>query len=155
MQYNISDVQETTTSTGKTYKRARANGIDVSVWSDFSKYTEVTDGAVVEGMIKENGKYKNLVDEATPYSGVKSRGAGMAKAQETKAKYIEQAQARKSDSIAYFNSVNSAIALLQPLLLKGVENGQSWEAIKENIREARDWFIQEYEHYNNPNVKID
>ena len=38
--------------------------------------------------------------------------SGIAVAQETKAKYIEQAQNRKDESIAYFNSLNNAIAFL-------------------------------------------
>lgn len=52
---------------------------------------------------------------------------------------LRDAQYRKSLSIAYFNSVNSAIELAKV---------KQPEDIKEFIKEWRDWFIEEHkEHY--------
>jgi len=56
---------------------------------------------------------------------------------------LKDAQYRKSLSIAYFNSVNSAIALAGTMFpdMEGVD-------AKEFIKEWRDWFLEEHKaHY--------
>ena len=151
------------TQSGKEYKKAtlkdeQGGPVEVSVWADYQDYSLITPGTTVEGVIRTtpDGKYKNLVKELQPPKFIQqSRGAGMAKAQETKAKYIEQAQARKSDSIAYFNAINSAIALLDTKLASTGQLEGNPEAIQDFIRYWRDWFINEWEHNQNPSVKID
>jgi len=64
---------------------------------------------------------------------------------------LKDAQYRKSLSIAYFNSVNSAIALVTPTVLtvvSSVEPDQAKKAIQEFIVEWRDWFLEEHKaHY--------
>lgn len=70
-----------------------------------------------------------------------SSGGGIAKAQERKAEFIKEAQERKNDSIAYFNALNSAIALVTKLEFKS--EGQT----KVDIVYWRDWFLSEWKRY--------
>lgn len=118
----------------------------VSIWSDFPNFQNVTFGAVVEGDIVVNAKgyaslYAPKAQKSSP--GSFSSPIGGNKIEEVRAKNIEKAQDRKAESIAYFNSVNSAIALLKLGQLG------SHEEIQRGIVFWRDWFISEYENWNN------
>ena len=115
---------------------------------DYPDYDKVVTGADLAGVIRVDGQYKNLVATLEPPKFVQNRGAGMAKAQETKAKYIEQAQGRKNDAIAYFNALNSAIALY-----KASVPFESDEEIQAFIVKWRTWFLAEWERNENPYAK--
>ena len=54
----------------------------------------------------------------------------------------KEAQGRKEDSIAFFNSTNSAIALLKESI-GTMDNGD----LKVALKEWREWFLSEYETY--------
>jgi hypothetical protein len=56
---------------------------------------------------------------------------------------IEKAQERKSDSIAYFNSVNAAIELMSH---RGIENMPDQE-VEDALISWREWFLSEYRKY--------
>lgn len=69
---------------------------------------------------------------------------------------LKDAQYRKGLSIAYFNSVNSAITMMSPLITKLVtdigpekmDDETRMMAIKASIRVWRDWFLEEHkQHY--------
>lgn len=153
MQYTLTEVKSLTSKAGKPFKKALANGEDVSIWPDYSHYNEAVEGATLEAIIQTNGNYKNLKDELAPPKFIsQNRGAGMAKAQETKAKYIEQAQERKTDAICYFNSLNSAISLVVGKM-RATGQIQTNNAILVELRNWREIFLAEYEHYRNPSIR--
>jgi hypothetical protein len=56
---------------------------------------------------------------------------------------LKNAQYRKSLSIAYFNSVNSAIELVSNFYPKD----EKIEDIKKTIVDWRDWFLEEHKNY--------
>ncbi len=66
--------------------------------------------------------------------------------QNNRDKVISSAQLRKSLSIAYFNSNNSAIELVSKL------NITDTEQLKDAITSWRDWFIEEYKQYHIDNI---
>jgi hypothetical protein len=65
-------------------------------------------------------------------------------AQKYKAKYIAKAQDKKEESIAFFNSVNSAVNLLSKM-----DFYKNREDLKEEIVFWRDWFYEEWVKRNN------
>ena len=77
-------------------------------------YSLVQDGATVNAGIKESadGKFKNLIPEIAPPKFLSNKGGNIKEAQERKAQYIEKAQDRKEESIAFFNATNAAIAMV-------------------------------------------
>lgn len=81
-----------------------------------------------------------------------NKGTGMKAAQERKAEMIEKAQDRKNESIAYFNAVNSAIALLsshKALISPSnpIASVASDNEIHLFITKWRDWFLDEWKKY--------
>lgn len=152
MQYTLKDVKHLTSKAGKPFKKATANGVEVSIWPDFAQYEQAVEGATVDGIVRENGTYKNLVSELEKPEFVKRMsggrsGASIAKAQDRKEEMIKQAQARKSDQIAFFNATNNAIALYSALN-SGKE--ATAEDMQDFIRFWREWFLDEYERSLNP-----
>ncbi len=128
------------------------NAIEFSIWkkdkngAEFPNFANLQVGTVVEGNMWQNpkdGKYVLYAPKA-PSERKFSPSGGMKMMQE-KAKNIAEAQERKSESIAYFNSVNSAIALLGEF--KGVSQ-QDLDVFRMNLVTWRDWFISEYEKWN-------
>jgi len=122
----------------------------VQIWGDFPSFETITFGSVVEGdlVIKTSGAYTNITlyppkPAYTPKAG--GFGGGVKAAQERKEVMIEKAQERKSDSIAFFNSTNSAIALIKDMKL-GVED------TKAEIVFWREWFLSEYRKYESSDV---
>lgn len=146
MKYSV-DWCETIKHNGKEWIKAtvtdEANKKDeVSIWPDFRSYKEIMPGITLEGVIRIKGKYKNLVDNINPPNFVKQvKGSGIQAAQERKAEMIKDAQERKNESVAYFNSLNSAIALLAH---RPQENA---DKTKEFIIYWRDWFLSEWRKY--------
>ena len=119
----------------------------VQIWPDFPMFDTITFDAQVEGdlVVKTKGEYTNITLYAPkPQGNFKAGSTGIKAAQERKAEMIEKAQDRKSESIAYFNSVNCAIALAGNFF-----KGQPMpdEDVKEFITEWRDWFLSEYRKY--------
>jgi hypothetical protein len=153
MKYTIQWSEKKSTSTGKEKIDATlsdgTNTIDkVTIWDSFPNFANLMSGHEVEGDIvtKQNGQYTNktlypVKVATTPKFG----GSGaMSKMMDKKAENIKEAQERKAESIAYFNSVNSAIALVNGLGTEGMGEAE----LKVKIRVWRDWFLSEYETWN-------
>ena len=112
MKLTIDWSTESTTSTGKTYKKVTAkdeqgNEIGASVWSDAPFYAEVAPGATIEAEVKKSadGKYINLVGPSQPRTQASTYKTGQIKeAMETKARHIHEAQDRSAWMWAKNNS---------------------------------------------------
>lgn len=144
MKYRIiaSEVKET--STGKTYKRATVqdtNGAshEVSVWSDFPDYAKVEAHNEVEGTIRENGKYKNLVGDR-PKTTKKGFDATVAVAM--KQEGIKRSQDRKEDSIKISGTARDATLITVALMQSGTVSAAMW---KDKWLEVRDWLLENYD----------
>lgn len=109
----------------------------------FPGFDDIGPGTETEGELwtSASGK-KYLFPPRAEKAGFAPRnGSGIKAAQERKAEMIEKAQDRKTESIAYFNSINCAIELVSKMNLLSKEN------IKEMIVYYRDWFLSEYRKY--------
>lgn len=154
--YEVSWSEKKTTTTGKpvisaTLKDETGATFDkVSIWGDFPNFANIMTGHRVTGNLYTNDKgYKTLYPpkpEQNRASGGQNFGAKM---MEKKAEYIEKAQERKSESIAYFNAVNSAIGMAG-LYVKQLGMEPPRTEMKEFVIKWRDWFLSEWERYNSP-----
>lgn len=161
MKYTITWVQEkeipklNTSVLECTATDPNGNEVEFNIWmkdksgAEFPNFKGIQAGTVVEGNMWQNPKDGKYSLYALKPQGTKpSYGGGGMKMMQEKAKNIEEAQKRKSESIAYFNSVNSAIAMLPfrqgTLKITASDNGE-----KEFIIYWRDWFISEYEKWDN------
>lgn len=114
----------------------------------FPNFDAIMTGASIEGVYWQSDAEKNYLFPPRPEgAGLKRTGGGFgSKASDArKAQMIEEAQARKSDSIAFFNATNAAIALFEqlkdPIVMK--DTG----AVKSFIKEWREWFLEQYREY--------
>jgi hypothetical protein len=126
-----------------------------TIWSDFPNFNDIMVGFTVEGDLvpAKDPKYGPTLYPIKKVLPTGSFGGprGIAKAQEVKGQQIKEAQERKSDSIAFFNATNSAIALVTKLIEPALQNGTATPSeaeMKVKIRAWREWFINEYEDYN-------
>lgn len=152
MKYTIEWCERKTTSTGKEKldctltDENKVQTSDVTIWGDWIGFNDIKVGHAVEGDLvpAKDPKYGPTLYPVKKVAPTGSFGGsrGIAKAQEVKGQQIKEAQERKSDSIAFFNATNSAIALLKDAGIQGEAE------MKVKIRVWRDWFIQEYEDYN-------
>lgn len=117
MKYSIEWMEKKTTASGKnvisaTLKTDRGSTFDkVSIWGDFPGWASLSPGQSVEGEIKTNDKgYKSLYEDKAPAPTRPASGA--VSAAKITSESVEKAQNRKNDSIAYFNSLNSAISFV-------------------------------------------
>lgn len=141
MKYITSQVEIKNTQTGKTYKKAVLNdGTQVSVWPDYSQYDKVVEGGDVEGVIKTNGKYSNLVD-----GNLGAKPAGM------RANVINQAMAKKSEAIEHFAEkkdlgirLSSSIRMSVDIVTAFYKDLDEAE-IKTKILNWREWFLDNWE----------
>jgi len=153
MKYKIIWSEKKTTSTGKEKIDATLDDgqktIDkVTIWADFPNFAEIKTGHEIEGdlVTKQNGQYTNhtLYPVKVATTSNFGRSGGVSKLMDKKAENIKEAQERKAESIAYFNSVNSAIALLSKMGIESMSESQ----IRVNLVAWRDWFLKEYEDWN-------
>lgn len=114
-------------------------GARVYVNSKYDKqiYDSVVVGAEFE-LVKDGSFDKIKYDKPAPKGN-----AGIAVAQEKKAEYIRQAQDRKEESIAYFNSCNLALQALGPLTYGG-DIKKDPTLYKESFVMWRNFFYQEW-----------
>ena len=156
MKYIINWSERKRTTTGKEKLSASLKGEDgaitedATIWQDFPGFQELMTGHTVEGDLvpAKDPKYG-----PTLYPLKKTTAWGMSKPylksgavsalMDKKAEQIEKAQDRKAESIAYFNSVNSAIALTQH-----VTSPLNIEEKKAELIYWRDWFLSEYDKWN-------
>jgi hypothetical protein len=119
----------------------------------FPDFDSLQSGRDVEGTLWTSSAGKHyLFPEKKPTPGVMGqrpawakKGGGVAAAQERKEEMIIKAQDRKEESIAYFNSVNSAIELLRGNL--PMETEGDIESLKQNIIYWRDFFYNEWSNF--------
>lgn len=128
--------------TGATYEK-------VVLWPEDWTLANYHPGSKITGQYVEkvNGNFvnKTLKPERT---NTLNRGSGIKAAQERKEVMIEKAQERKNSSIAYFNAVNSAIALVSNDKSFHDYGTEGWESIIEGkISRWRDWFLSEWQKY--------
>lgn len=155
MKYTINWLEKKTTSTGKNKIDATLqdeNGTlteKVTIWDSYPNFAELAPGREVTGSIevKQNGQYTNktLKPEVTHgYKGMQGgqKSVNISKLMDKKAENIEEAQNRKNDSIAYFNSVNSAINAIGEY-----DTARDLQDYKQAIVELRDWFLSEWHKY--------
>lgn len=153
MTYQIIWGEEVTSSKGTKYYRADLKDSDgkeykgVAIFTSFKDYAKVMPGSEVEGKISEKdyqGKPSYTLENLAPlqYGASKAGGYSTKKGEE-----IKQAQQRKTESISYFNSVNSAISLVTS---QGYQPRPTGDAeIKEALVYWRDWFLKEFEKWDN------
>lgn len=117
----------------------------------FPGFDGIVEGAQIEGILWKSSQNKNYLFPPKVSLGRKVNASAsptfIKEAQARKAQDIEKAQDRKSDSIAYFNALNSAIALLE-----AHSRSEGWvlkddSATKEFLVRWREWFLTEYEKY--------
>ncbi len=125
--------------------------IEATIWKTDSKgsvfpgFDTLSVGSEIEGNPWTNpttGKV-NIYPPKEKKAGGNS--ANISNLMDKKAENIEKAQDRKSESIAYFNSVNSAIALINTKAY--TEGGNALMDYREFIQKERDWFLAEYKKW--------
>lgn len=147
-QYIVDWCETKTTSTGKNVKNATLkteNGTlmdKVSIWSDFPGWADIRPGSTVQGEIRSNPKGYKSLSPGTFSAPAGGRASGAVSAANITKKSVEEAQARKSESIAFFNSTNNAIALLSAIGMANLE-----QPTDKFIVYWRDWFLSEYRKY--------
>jgi hypothetical protein len=68
---------------------------------------------------------------------------------------IRRAQERKYEAISYFNATNSAISLVSNLKAKLMNGNINRGVMKQEIMFWRDWFIDEWKHYERNGFKAE
>jgi len=155
VKYTIKWIENKTSAKGAPYAKATLvdeKGVetqDVTIFGSYAGFSDMRPETSTEGQLKPsvyNGKTSYVLERmvvAPEWATKKGGGAGIKAAQERKEVMIEKAQERKSESIAYFNAINSAIALYAVMNERG-----DAKASQEFIVEWRDWFLSEWEKYN-------
>ncbi len=129
----------------------------VAIFNSFPNFSSLGVGSEVIGMItvKVNGQFTNktLNEERTQGwgGGKKGPSINMNKLMEKKAEYIQEAQERKNESIAYFNAVNSAINAMGKYPYGSM--GDLEKGWKVHFIELRDWFLSEWQKYESDPTK--
>lgn len=151
MTFTIEWIEIKTSAKGNRYARASINAQDgskhpdVTIFSSFPNFDAIKPSSTVEGeLVSKDYNGKTSFTLEAPKSAQPKGGAGIKAAQERKEQMIEKAQERKNSSIAYFNAVNSAIALLGKTL--DIAHDDT-EQIEKFVRHWRDWFLAEWEKY--------
>lgn len=161
MVYKISWLERKTTFTGKqkadaTLQDSNGQTYDkVTIWSTFPDFSNLAAGRDVEGdiLVSQNGKWNNktLVEDKTKsspsgsFTPNKGMSSGISKLMDKKAENIEKAQDRKHESIAYFNSLNTAIQFVSTFK-DMFEINSAGDALDE-VLHARDKFLVEWQKY--------
>lgn len=156
MKYTIQRSIKKTTQTGKPFIKATLKDEvgqeieNVSIWSDFPNFEVLTPGIQTAGVIETNPQgFRNLrpatmgrvVEEETK---VAARPA----VYEHRVDAIRRAQEKKYEAISYFNATNSAISLVSNAKSKLMNtNNVSRSSMKQEIMYWRDWFMDEWKHY--------
>lgn len=138
---------------GKKLAEATLAGVGtVTIWKldkdgkEFPGFDELAPGGKVSGTLWTNPTNNKMTLYPPKPQGAPTRGGGMnvAKAQETKREHIKEAQDRKEESIAFFNAVNSSIAIVAAIYdLKGTPEA----TVKASLTSWRDYFLKEHQNY--------
>ena len=149
--YNVSWLEEKTTSTGKNkYDLSlideKGQQVDkVTMWGDHPSFVGLKPGSVIEGDIVTKGDWKTIYPTKTKPSGQGSfapnRGFSGGKAMVAeKAKNIAEAQQRKNDSIMTSATFRDATILTQAEL-----SGKTEDEIKEVWTKWRFWLAEQFD----------
>lgn len=130
-----------------------------NVFSFHPRYEDIQIGLEIDAVdFQYDGKFINLIDPnkgiKTAYRATGGATRGIPAAQERKAEYIEKAQDKKEESIAFFNATNSAIAILTKIKPPVTDDSE----FKQELVMWRDWFYQEWQKHNrkeNPKSPVD
>jgi hypothetical protein len=111
----------------------------------FPNFDGIIPGAEIECEIWKSPAGKTYMFAPRPQSASKvgGFGGGVKAAQERKEVMIEKAQERKSDSIAYFNSVNCSIELVSKRGMSEMTD----QDVELAVVQWREWFLSEYRKY--------
>lgn len=108
-------------------------------------------GSAVEGELWRSPAGKWYLFPSKPQGGAnKSFGGNVSRLMDKKAENIKEAQERKSDSIAYFNSLNSAISFVTSFRSEIYVMSQA--DFFDRVCEYRDLFLEEYYKYQEKDV---
>lgn len=151
MKYTCDWTEQKTGASGKTYYEVSLTAEDGTKIPKATTFDLLQAGTAYDGEIIFNGKFINFKKAIDPnIMGAKPAWAGktnqIKQAQERKEAMILKAQDRKEESIAYFNSLNSAIALIKGNL--PMETEEDIQTIKKNLIYWRDFFFNEWSNFN-------
>ena len=137
---NVAEVRPT--KTGKRYLEViTINGDKYSCWEEIL-WPEIQNsiGTELEIDVMDSGRYKNIVgagnimSAGNYFTAKPTKTQQINQAQDRKAGYIKEAQERKEESIAYFNSLNNAIAFLSATMQGKFTLTQVYEVQKEMFK---------------------
>lgn len=126
--------------------------IKASLWPPFASTLSVGQEVEVEGTLVQNDKGYWTI-KGNPMGKRPDWAKRDPKAEEKRQENMKELQDRKSDSIAYFNSVNSAITLIGQLgyTQRDVREDDNGGALKNQIIFWRDWFLAQYKEWETKN----
>ena len=143
--YTVELVQVAQDKNGNDYKKIKVEGVKETLFvfpRAYKDYEKIEEGAELGGVISTSGKFKHFVDTLEPPKYIKeSRAQQVAGFEAKKTENIKEAMKRKDESIAYFNSVNSAI---QIVTASPNFSSMREEDVVELIRKWRNWFFEEW-----------
>lgn len=149
--YLIDWLETKTTSTGKNVKNATLkteNGTlmdKISIWGDFPNWNDLKPGMTIEGEIRANAKGYKSISAITSSPAPTRAPSGAVSAAKITSESVKEAQSRKNDSIAYFNSLNSAIAFVKEF--KNEFGVLMVEEAYKHVLNMRDKFLDEWRKY--------
>ncbi len=152
MIYQISNKRTFQDKNGKDYTRADITSETGEQFKDLNAFKGEFIGETFEGELEQNGKFWNLKPKVTypanfPTGG---RGAGIAKAQETKAQNIEHAQDRKETAIANAGSITNATNLVVAMMNAGIIPGIAGEhQVQDAVIKYAKWYRTMYDNPSN------
>ena len=129
---------------GNDMKIVKFEGIDKGVFVnskyEADMYPKIVEGAELE--VKEVDGWLKVIDPNKPAGNTGGRGAGIAKAQETKRQDISDAQANRSEGIKLSGSARDATLMLTTFYADSQLNETE---MKEKWSMWRDWFYREHD----------
>lgn len=156
MRYTIETLEVRTLSSGAklidlTAKDVEGNEVQGTIWekdkngATFPNFDNLTFGSAFEAEPWKNpssGKITFYAPKPKPAANAPRGGANIAKAQETKRKYIEAAQENKALGIKVSAAMRDATSITLELMKKDPEFGFS--DFETMFRRVRDWYIKEW-----------
>ena len=136
----IAEAKKIQTKTGKTYLEViDGAGSKYSCWEE-DDFADLIPGAEVEIDLIVKGNFKNIKVAGKQRTSTYRREDKIAVAQQRKAEYVGQAQDKKDEMIAWYNSTNAAIELGKVIGFPA-DN----DIIKKMIQYWRNWFMKEWQ----------
>lgn len=150
MKYLITNVIETTTSTGKPMWKTTLKdeqGVDETV----NLFDRTVEGATLDGEVYTNDKgYRNFKSTQSLSKGAflaNKKEEQIERAQERKEQSINRAMDRKEESIAWFNSRNLAITFVEKYVCN--PSISSVAEAEDAVRKYTEVFFKDWQNWNN------